>query len=59
MICGIVLCNKTAYFSVAFYCGQPKADFCNNYAVQSASPYTTPAGWVDILAKKKYSIMQI
>jgi len=23
-ICGIVLCNKTANFRVAFYCGQPK-----------------------------------
>ncbi len=24
-ICGIVLCDKTAHFRVAFYCGQPKA----------------------------------
>ncbi len=23
-ICGIVLCDKTAHFRVAFYCGQPK-----------------------------------
>ncbi len=32
-ICGIVLCNKTANFIVAFYCGQPKAHLCNNHAV--------------------------
>ncbi len=32
-ICGIVLCDKTAYFRVAFYCGQPKAHLCNNHAV--------------------------
>ncbi len=31
-ICGIVLCDKTAYFRVAFYCGQPKAHLCNNHA---------------------------
>ncbi len=29
-ICGIVLCDKTAHFRVAFYCGQPKAHLCNN-----------------------------
>ncbi len=28
-ICGIVLCDKTAHFRVAFYCGQPKAHLCN------------------------------
>ncbi len=32
-ICGIVLCDKTAHFRVAFYCGQPKAQLCNNHAV--------------------------
>ncbi len=32
-ICGIVLCEKTANFRVAFYCGQPKAHLCNNHAV--------------------------
>ncbi len=32
-ICGIVLCDKTAYFRVAFYCGQSKAHLCNNHAV--------------------------
>ncbi len=32
-ICGIMLCDKTAHFRVAFYCGQPKAHLCNNYAV--------------------------
>ncbi len=32
-ICGIVLCDKTAHFRVAFYCGQPKAHPCNNHAV--------------------------
>ncbi len=31
--CDIVLCDKTAHFRVAFYCGQPKAHLCNNYAV--------------------------
>ncbi len=25
VIYGIVLCDKTAHFRVAFYCGQPKA----------------------------------
>ncbi len=29
----IVLCDKTAHFRVAFYCGQPKAHLCNNHAV--------------------------
>ncbi len=32
-ICGIVLCDKTVHFRVAFYCGQPKAHLCNNHAV--------------------------
>ncbi|PIO23550.1 hypothetical protein AB205_0120310, partial [Aquarana catesbeiana] len=32
-LCGIVLCDKTAHFRVAFYCGQPKAHLCNNHAV--------------------------
>ncbi len=32
-ICGIVLCDKTAHFRVAFRCGQPKAHLCNNHAV--------------------------
>ncbi len=32
-ISGIVLCDKTAHFRVAFYCGQPKAHLCNNHAV--------------------------
>ncbi len=32
-ICGIVLCDKTAHFRVAFYCGQLKAHLCKNHAV--------------------------
>ncbi len=32
-ICGIVLCDKTAHFRVAFFCVQPKAHLCNNHAV--------------------------
>ncbi len=32
-ICGIVLCDKTAHFRMAFYCAQPKAHLCNNHAV--------------------------
>ncbi len=32
-ICGIVLCDKTANFRMAFYCGQSKARLCNNHAV--------------------------
>ncbi len=36
-ICGIVLCDKTAHFRVAFYCGQPKEHLSNNHAVLSAS----------------------
>ncbi len=31
-ICGIMLCDKTVHFKVAFYCGQPKAHLCNNHA---------------------------
>ena len=27
------LCDKTAHFRVAFYCGQPKAHLCNIHAV--------------------------
>ncbi len=30
---GIVLCDKTAHFRVAFYCGQPKTHLWNNHAV--------------------------
>ncbi len=30
---GIVLCDKTVHFRVAFYCDQPKAHLCNNHAV--------------------------
>ncbi len=29
------LCDRTAHFRVAFYCGQPKAQLCNNHAVFS------------------------
>ncbi len=36
-ICVIVLRDKTSHFRVVFYCGQPKAQLCNNHAVQSAS----------------------
>ncbi len=32
-ICGIVLCDKTAHFRLAFYYGQPKAHLCNNHDV--------------------------
>ncbi len=32
-ICGIVLCDKTAHFRVAFYYDQPKAHLCNNHTV--------------------------
>ncbi len=32
-ICGVMLCDKTAHFRVAFYCGQPKAHLCNNQTV--------------------------
>ena len=28
-----LLCDKTAHFRVAFYCGQPKVHLCNNHAV--------------------------
>ncbi len=31
--CGIVPCDKTAHFRVAFYCGQPKIHLCNNHSV--------------------------
>ncbi len=48
-ICGIVLCDKTAHFSVAFYCGQPNAHLCNNHAVLSW--YATPVRWMDYLGK--------
>ena len=32
-ICGIVLCDKTAHFWVAFYCPQHKVHLCNDHAV--------------------------
>ena len=32
-ICGIVLCDKTAHFRVAFYCLQHKVHLCNDHAV--------------------------
>jgi len=32
-ICGIVPCDKTEHFRVAFYCGQPKLHLCNNHVV--------------------------
>ena len=32
-ICGIVLCDKTAHFRVAFYCPQHKVYLCNDHAV--------------------------
>ena len=32
-ICGIVLCDKTANFRVAFYCPQHKVHLCNNHGV--------------------------
>ncbi len=32
-ICAIVLCDKTAHFRLAFYCGQSKTHLCNNHAV--------------------------
>jgi hypothetical protein len=31
-ICGIVLCDKTAHFRVAFYCPQHKVHLCNVHA---------------------------
>jgi hypothetical protein len=36
-ICGIVLCDKTAHFRMAFYCPQHKVHLCNDHALQSAS----------------------
>ncbi len=50
-ICGIVLCDKTAHFGVAFCCGQPKAHLCNNHAVLLVSWYATPVRWMDYLGK--------
>ena len=32
-ICGIVLCDKTAHFRVAFYCPQHKVHLYNDHAV--------------------------
>jgi len=49
-ICGIVLCDKTAHFRVAFYCGQSKAHLFNNHAVSGE--------WI-ILAKEKCSLLQL
>ena len=33
VICGIVLCDKTAYFKVDFSCPQHKVHLCNDHAV--------------------------
>ncbi len=58
-ICGIVLCDKTAHFRVAFYCGQPKAHLCNNHAVyQHLDMPHLWGGWI-ISAKEKCSLTQI
>ncbi len=46
-----VLCDKTAYFKVALFCGQPQAHLCNNHDVKSASWYATPVRWMDYLGK--------
>jgi hypothetical protein len=32
-ICGIVLCDKTAHFKVAFYCPWHNVHLCNDHAV--------------------------
>ncbi len=51
-ICGIVLCDKTAHFREAFYCGQPETPhLCNYHAVSSASWNATPVRWMDYLSK--------
>ena len=34
---GIVLCDKTEHFRVAFYCPQHKVQLCNDHAVESYS----------------------
>ena len=33
VICGIVLCDKTAHFRVAFYCPPHKVHLCNDHDV--------------------------
>ncbi len=52
-ICGIVLCDKTAHFRVAFYCVQPKSHLCNNLDM----PHLW--GGCIISAKEKCSLTQI
>jgi hypothetical protein len=32
-ICGIVLCDNTAHFKMAFHCPQNKVHLCNDHAV--------------------------
>jgi hypothetical protein len=32
-LCGILLCDKTAHFRVAFYCPQHKVQLCNDHAI--------------------------
>ena len=51
LICGTVLCDKTAHFRVAFYCPQHKVHLCNGHAIQSTSWYATPVRWMDYLGK--------
>ena len=57
-ICGIVLCDKTAHFRVAFYCPQHKVHLCNNHCVmimlfnQHLHMPHLSGGWV-ILTKHK------
>ena len=50
-IYGIVLCDKTAHFRVAFYFPQHKVHLCNNHAVSSASWYVKPVRWMGYLGK--------
>ncbi len=58
-ICGIVLCDKTEHFRVAFYCGQPK--YTCAIIILSNQYLDMPhlwGGWI-ISAKEKCSLTQI
>jgi len=50
-LASLELCDKTAHFRVAFYCGQRKAHLCNHAVYQHLDMPHLRGEWI-ILAKK-------
>ena len=59
-ICGIVLCDKTVHFRLAFYCPRRKVHLCNDHAVYNQlldMPHLS-GGWIN-LAKDKLLLTDV